>query len=105
MQDVNDCIVCVEISYESRVHFIGKSFLYSNANKNINIYEDVKFHGLSEYVLTFQKISSFDNNILKIQSKTYFFQGYIWLFVYYNRTPRTIYKFINEIKFSGFWLF
>jgi hypothetical protein len=37
MQDVNDCIVCVEIRYESRVHFIEKTFLYSNANKNINI--------------------------------------------------------------------
>ncbi len=37
VQDVNDCIVCVEIRYKSHVHFSGKFFLYSNANKNINI--------------------------------------------------------------------
>ena len=53
MRDVNDCIKYIEMRYESRVHFIRKMFLYSNANKNINIQEDVKFHGLSEYILTF----------------------------------------------------
>ena len=38
--------------------------------------DDVKFHGLSEYVVTFHKICSFDNNVLKIQRNVYFFQGY-----------------------------
>ena len=39
--------------------------------------DDVKFHGLSENVVIFHKICSFDNNILKIQRNVYFFQGYI----------------------------
>ena len=39
--------------------------------------DDVKFHGLSEYVVTFHIICSFDNNILKIQRNVYFFQGHI----------------------------
>ena len=53
MGDVNDCIKHIDMRYESRVHFIGKFFLYSNANKNKNIQEDVKFHGLSEYIIIF----------------------------------------------------
>jgi hypothetical protein len=53
MRDVNDCIKCVKMRYERCVHFIGIIFLYGDPNKNINIQEDVKFHGLSEYVVTF----------------------------------------------------
>ena len=41
--------------------------------------DDVKFHGLSQYVFTFHKICSFDNNNLKIQRNVYFFQGYIYV--------------------------
>ena len=37
---------------------------------------DVKFHGLSEYVVTFHKICSFDNNIFKIHRNVYFVQEY-----------------------------
>jgi hypothetical protein len=53
MRDVNDCIKYVKMTYERCVHFIGIMFLYSDPNKSINIQKDVKFHGLSEYVVTF----------------------------------------------------
>ena len=53
MRDVNDCIRYIKMGYRRYVHFIGIIFLYSHPNKNINVQKDVKFHGLSEYVVTF----------------------------------------------------
>ena len=58
------------------IHFIGIIFLYIDLNKNRNMQNDVKFHERSKYVVTFHKICSFGNNILKIQRNVYFFQGY-----------------------------
>ena len=38
---------------------------------------DRKFHELSEYIIIFQKLRYYDNDILKIQTPIYFFQEYI----------------------------
>ena len=82
MRDVNGCIRYIEMRYQRRVQFTGIILLYSHSNKTTNIQEDEKFRGLCEYVVTFLKVYCFGNNILKMQSETYFFQEYICMYVY-----------------------
>ena len=69
--------MCEGMRYGKCVHFIGIIVLHIDLNKSLKMQNDVKFHRLLEYVLTFHKTCLFDNNILKIQRNLYFSQGYI----------------------------
>ena len=55
----NECIKCVEIKYGRCFHSIEIIFLHIDLNKNLTMQDAVKFHELSDYVLTFHKIHMF----------------------------------------------
>ncbi len=64
-----------ESGHEGAFTVLNCFWSYISANENAYLEGDRKLHGLSEYVISFKKMSFYSHDICKIRTAAIFFQG------------------------------